>query len=798
MIRSKGFLLLVYTCFFFSGTAGLVYEVVWARQLGLFLGITGFAHTVVITAYMTGLAAGSLFYGRKADQVQQPLKLYAYLEIGVALYAALTPWLFSALQSFYASVAGTTGVVGMPGHMARLMIGLAALLIPTFLMGGTLPLLVRGVLSGLPELGRVTSRLYGLNTLGAMTGTLLAGFVLIEKIGMSATIFVGVFINLAIAALVLRALRGTANHGPIREHKSSVAGPADTVPSVPASDSPDRALRISILAGFGAAGFAALLTQLAWIRAMILLVGGSVYAFTIALASFLAGIAIGSFAYRWFFSRTESSRPMERLHQAGIVAGVIGFAILAGVPLLAMLPEWFIAAYAAGLKNNFALFQLFIFGLAFALMILPTLFMGVLFPLITVIWTSHFSGAGRGVGTAYAVNTAGTILGALLGGLFILPWLGIQQSLLLSAAIYMLVAALFWYYGSQGFSPKIRAAIPLVSMIFFIILAWYVPPWQKAVWGNGVYYRPDNNVELLAEKSLHEIMSEAQLLYYEEGIDGTVVVRDDQVQKVLVINGKIDASSKNDMPTQLMLGHLPALLHENPRETLIIGLGSGITAGAVAAYDNIQDITILEMLPEVVEASGFFSEENRQVLTDPRVNLVNADARNYVLSTDQTWDIIISEPSNPWISGVSNLFTDDFFKLIKQRLAPQGIMAQWFHAYNMSVGDLKSVLHTFSQSFTYVMAFNVQLGDLILLGSDSPIHFDLQRFGRAQNDPVVGLDLDRSGIKTARELMRLQLIGGAQLTSFVRGAKLNTDDRPVIEFNAPRNMYTETTFENLD
>ena len=285
--------LLISVCFFLSGLAGLVYEVVWARQLGLFLGITSYAHTAVITAYMAGLAAGSLYFGRRADRHQQPLKLYAWLEIGVGIYAAMTPWLFRLLQHGYTAMADVSQIGEISGHLGRFSIALLALLIPTFLMGGTLPLLVRGFVTELPGLGKVTGRFYGINTLGAMLGTLIAGYLLLPVLGIKATIFTGVFINLGVAVIVLVMLQ-KLRLSPIAKKVSAVAErhtQEDMGKTKPAGS------RHVVLLGFGLAGFASLLTQMAWIRAFILVVGGSVYAFTITLASFLAGIGLGSLLY---------------------------------------------------------------------------------------------------------------------------------------------------------------------------------------------------------------------------------------------------------------------------------------------------------------------------------------------------------------------------------------------------------------------------------------------------------------------------------------------------------------------
>ncbi len=263
-LATTGIYQLILICFFLSGAAGLIYEVIWARQLSLFLGITSFAHTAVVTAYMAGLAAGSLYFGRKADARSSPLRIYAWLELGICIYAMLTPWMFDLLQASYAGIAGVTGISGMPGHLARFAIALLALLIPTFLMGGTLPLLVRGFVSSLPELGKATSKLYGINTLGAMTGTLAAGYLLMPLLGIVLATFVGVLISLGIAIFILTALSA----GKIPERAptgSAVRGSppaAEPAPGLSATPLP-RNVRLSILFGFGLAGFAALLTQLA-------------------------------------------------------------------------------------------------------------------------------------------------------------------------------------------------------------------------------------------------------------------------------------------------------------------------------------------------------------------------------------------------------------------------------------------------------------------------------------------------------------------------------------------------------
>ncbi|MBT8062489.1 MAG: fused MFS/spermidine synthase, partial [Gammaproteobacteria bacterium] len=474
---------MVLLCFFLSGAAGLVYEVVWARQLSLFLGITSFAHTAVITAYMAGLAAGSLYFGRYADSSANPLRTYARLEIGICVYALMTPFMFDFLQAGYADIAGVAGISGMGGHLSRFAIALLALLIPTFLMGGTLPLLVRGFVSTLPELGRATGRLYGINTLGAMSGTLVAGYLLLPEFGIVITTFMAALVNLLIAIYILASIGASEGRREVAtSHKNEAVDAAPASAPVPV----DRMTRIAILAGFGLAGFASLLTQMAWIRALIMVVGGSVYAFTITLASFLAGIGLGSLLYGWLLSRR-----WRHLQGAAVLALIIAFSLLAGLPILQKLPEWFLAGFSWLGFEHFMRFQFFIFALCFLIMIVPTVLMGALFPLVAVIWTRSNAHAAQGVGTAYAINTFGTIFGALLGGLFILPVTGVHNGIQLAASVYILSAILFWWPGSQGHSNLNRVAAVAVAIPLFLLAAAMIPPWDRAVMASGVYYRAD-------------------------------------------------------------------------------------------------------------------------------------------------------------------------------------------------------------------------------------------------------------------------------------------------------------------
>ena len=547
---------------------------------------------------------------------------------------------------------------------------------------------------------------------------------------------------------------------------------------------------------FGMAGFASLLTQVAWIKTFVMVVGGSVYAFTITLSTFLAGIALGSLAFARL-NRSRSEIVSNPLALAAVVAVLICLGLLLSLTLAGRLPWWFLEGYKAGLADSFFIFQAFIFLMSFGVMILPTFFMGLLFPAVTVAWTRHAETAGQGVGTAYAINTVGTIFGALLGGLLILPWLGIQHSVQLAAGLYLLAALLFWLPGSQGMKTVTRGVAVASVAVVTTLVVFNLPSWNRSVMAGGVFHSVASISEWTERATLEEVMAGSKMLFYAEGLDGTVVVEENDGQRYLIINGKTDATDVGDMPTQVMVGQVPAMMHPGAANALVIGLGSGVTAGSLATHPDFSDITVLELSREVVEASAFFNHVNRDVLSDPRVKIVEADARNFMLATDETYDLVVSQPSNPWLSGVSNLFTTEFFEMARSRLAPGGLMTQWVQIYKMSEDDLKTLLRTFSSVFPKVSIWHPQDGDLILVGSAEPHAMDAAVVGNRMAQPEVLKDLQRIGIHSVRDMVRMFAMDRERLDRFARHAPLNSDRRPVIEFSAPRNLYRSTANQNV-
>jgi spermidine synthase len=632
--------------------------------------------------------------------------------------------------------------------------------------------------SRLADLPRSASILYGINTMGAVIGTLVAGYFLLPLIGMRNTLFAGAVLDLVVAVVIFAVCRNTDQTTDRKVEKPAwldehVAGATTS--------------RL-ILVFFACSGFAALTYQITWIRALTLVLGSSVYSFTTTLAVFLTGLGLGSLLYRRL---PGGSHHNARLNQAAVITIATGFASSLGLWLIGHLPETFLWGYHRGWGGHFAIFQLFTFFMCFLVMIVPTFLLGSMFPLMANIWTRSDASIGRDVGMVYAANTAGCIAGAMTAGLLLLPFLGVHGAMMLAAGLHVLAGIGFMWINRDSTARRLVATSGVAAI--FVAIIWFVPPWDRAVMTSGVYNYADIMTGSTASERLLGRVRSFTMLFYKDGRDGTVNVLEKDGQRMLAINGKIDASTQSDLPTQIMVGQLPMMVHPHPRKVLIIGLGSGITAGAVALNDDVEEIDIIEISPEVVEAAKFFSEANRHILEDPRVHLVIADARNYLLATDRRYDVIVSEPSNPWISGISNLFTLDFFQLLQNRLAPGGLIAQWFHIYNMPPDNIRSVLKSFRSVFPDVSAWLSLNIDMILLGSQEPHALDADRIELALERPETLAKMTEIGMNNAGSIAKMFVFRGDELMSYCDGASLNTDDCPLVEFSAPRYLYKNTT-----
>lgn len=773
-----------------SGAAALVYEVVWSRQLSVFLGITIRAEAVVLAAFMLGLALGSRLLGARADRTARPLLLFAALEGAIALYGLASAFILPALAPWYAGMTSPLALSTAAGDTTRFLVAAAALLVPTTLMGGTVPALVRALVPGRggssDEIGRAIGGVYAVNTLGAAIGAFAAGFYLLPRLGTTGTLWAAVALNLAAAVVAVIVGRGPSGAQAPGKSESEAAvnvrgRDADT------SRLPHQGRTLAAFALFGAA---ALAIQLGWVQALSQILGASVYAFSLTLSGYLAGLALGGFVF------TAWRRRSRRGFRAAWIAWTAGAAVTLGVFFFDALPELYLQAFRWNLEARLGWLVAFALVVTWCLLLVPTALFGVLSPLLAADSSSRPGSVGRDVGRAYAVNTLGTTLGALLAGFWMLPRVGTQNTLLLGA-LAMAICASILLLAERPRPARARAKAASLAVLSLLAVA-LVPRWEPELTTSGPFINASRILDLPAGSDFRRALRERnRILYYAESAVGSVSVREVEGDRLLVINGKTDGSRIGDRRTQLALGHLPVLLHANPESALVVGFGTGMTPAAIAAHPEVRQLDVIEISPEVIEASQFFAAENRGVLYNPRLRLHHADARNFLLATRARWDVIVSEPSNPWISGVANLFTREYFELARSRLRPGGVMGQWFQSYGMSQDDLRSIIATLSSVFEHVTIWSPQPGDLILIGSDEPHVLDAARISEMLRLPHTAADLEVTGWRNGEAFLRMLVQDAETSAAFGAGAPLNTDQRPRVEFNAPRNLYKETTFDNM-
>jgi spermidine synthase len=772
--------ILVLVLFFVSGAAGLVYEVTWARSLGLVFGASHLAVTTVLAVYMGGQALGSALFGRAVDRTQRPLRLYGWIEVGVAISAFAFLGILRVYPVIYPPVARLAEGSGAWLTMVRIAFAVLAMIVPTTLMGGTLPVLTRFAAGEGVAGARHLASLYAVNTFGALTGTLLAGFLLLPALGVTVTLLVaaGASALVGVVALVVPSLIPSGEDGgrAAKEEPDPVAVGAVE----PASD---RALRTALVA-IAASGFCALGYEVLWTRMLTLVVGTSVYSFTVMLVAFLGGIGVGSHAFRplrrWVANGPEAARAL------GITQILIGLSALGVTLAMSLLPsianhlrnvlEWKGASeFAARLVGSL--------GVGLAFMFVPAFLMGLAFPLAGAVWMAGRKGAGATVGKLLTANTLGAILGATAAGFALIRWFGIERSLqmlvLVNVGIGLLVLA------SLSARRRLEAVV-LVATAVLLVARAATPSWGR-VWDSR-YFATYVNVGRSTDTPAvaREKQSHLEVLYFHEGVNETVsVTRSRGGEQSFIVNGRPEASNVPiDVQLQKALGHLPMLLHPDPRRVFVLGTGTGMTLGATAIHPEVQRLVLGEIEEGVLGVARTFSEWNNRVLDDPKLQVVLNDGRNFLATTTESFDVITADPIHPWSGGAGYLYTEDYFRAVARRLAPGGIAAQWLPLYELTPRDVRTVVRTFARVFPYTMLW-LTYYDAVLVGSESPITIDEERLSRRMGVPRIRDDLRVAGMATPDDLLSYFLFASGGAREFGRGGDVNTDDNVVLEFSAP-------------
>ena len=794
---------LLYLLFFFSGASALIYEVAWVRSFSLVFGGSHLAVTTVLSVFMAGLALGSYRFGKRADASRKPLRLYGLLELGIALSAVLFILLMKVYPLLYVPLARGVGDHPVLLSLLRVLFATGAMIVPTTLMGGTLPVLSRFVATRPGLLGNRLSFLYGVNTLGAATGTLAAGFLLLPSVTLTGTLAIAIGINACIGGLAIL-LQNTASSlfpggpSPARREGLPVEEGPGLIPRTGRDSLPARL----VLLGIGISGFCALGYEVLWTRVLALVIGATVYGFTIMLVAFLTGIASGSGTYGLF--RKIRGRPAKdpKIPVAGfgLVQVVIGLSALAVTVFLRDLPAQAIRAqnFLLGMDiGEFDVRQGANFLVAFSYMFVPAFFMGLAFPMAGEVRAEYRESAGVAVGEVLTYNTVGAILGAALSGFVLIYLFGVERSLqiltLVNVGTGFLVVA-----GATGRRALVGGAS---ATALAALLALALLPGRWKIWDTKYFAIYRNNLRGAFDnpEKIRDAMENTEVLFYHEGNNETIsVIRVKGGSQAVLVNGKVVASStRQDVQCQMTLGHLPMLLHRNPRKVWVLGLGTGMTVGAVSVHPEVEEITLCELEPGVVPAARTFGALNHQVLDNPKLKIVYNDGRNHLLTTTGKYDVITADPIHPWAQGAAYLYTTEYYRLASKRLLPGGIMCQWLPIYELTVEDLQSVVKTFGENFKYTLLWLTHY-DAELIGSNDPILIDEAQLERRMSSPAVRKDLGSVEMGSPADFLSYFVAGTKGLQAFGGDGIVNTDDNLYLEFSAPLSVGLNRMGRNVE
>jgi len=730
--------LLVLALFALSGAAGLVYQVVWTRELTLVFGVSSLSVSTVLAVFMAGLALGSWWFGRLADRLRSPLALYGLLELGVAAAGWASLPLIHRLPGLLVTVHRADPALT---PWLRPLLAAAILLLPTVLMGGTLPALVKAVGSSVARAGRDAGLLYAVNTLGAAAGTLAAAFWLIQRLGLEGSTLAAVGANLACGLGALLLARTTTGR------------PAVTTPARPAPTGaqPVRAVLVAI----GLSGFLALAYEVLWTRYLIYVIGeNSVHAFALMLATFLVGLTVGSAAAGPLADRSRNPAAL-----LGAVMVLIGAAAITTASLIGAL----VLPAAAAESTTFWTATGWHVVKCLGILLVPTALSGATFTLAVRAASSRDDRRGRDLGRVYAANTVGAIAGAAAGGFLVLPALGLRRGLLALASVHVL-AGFGLLLASRRCSPVTRSAWVGGAAVGLALL--------------GLHLAPDPRQGLMKPGY--------SLAFYADGPESSVaVLRSDRTGHLgLIVEG--DGQAHTSAPGQLhlrQLGHLPLLFHPDPRDVLVVGLGAGITAGSVTRHP-VERVDVVELSPAVIAAASLFAPFNHDPLADPRVHLHRGDGRHHLLTADRTYDVVTSDPVDPDDAGATSLHSLEYYRLVRSRLGPGGMACQWLDT-NIGFDEYRMLVRTFVAVFPHTSIWNGG-GFTVLVGSSEPPRVSLADLRRRFSDPGQRESLAVVGLDSPEALLSCLLAGPDRVRAFVGEGPLNTDDRPLIEYLGPR------------
>ncbi len=780
---------IVWLIFILSGASALIYEVIWMRQLTLVFGSTVFATSTVLTAFMAGLALGSFYFGRMIDESKiSPLKLYALLEVGIGGFCVIWPLLLSVLTAIYVLIYRNITSEFYLLSLIRFVLTFGILLIPSTLMGGTLPVLTRFFVKRLEQLGTNIGILYALNTFGAVIGTVAAGFFLIQAFGIQWTLIIAIAINFGVAlvawVLAQQAEMVKADEEGVQTDQENTEDDLQEIqPLQTASDKVGMQERHLVLWAIGISGFCALAYEVLWTRILVFFLGSTTYAFATMLAAFLFGIALGSMVLaRW----------VDRIRQPVITFGLVQLSI--GLFALILMPAFEqLYGMTHALQSTFGASRFWAFFSCFLVMSIPTFLMGASFPLVTKIYTGDANQLGRSIGNVYAVNTVGSILGAFCAGFILIPLLNIRPSIVLTVALNTGIGCLLIFNGwrithdgeieaatgsgSKGLLQGIGIGVPIINVGLAIIILFTLS--QPLFIKSTIYktQRPGDEV-----------------VDYVEEVDATVTTLkdDDGVYRLYVDANQAADASRWDSPSHRVIAHLPLLLHPNPRRALVVGFGMGLTSHSITQH-GVQ-VDAIELSKGVISAAQqHFTHINGNVFDNRLFNYKINDGRNHILMTQTKYDMISTGIIHPLVSaGSSNIYTENFYRMCKRILNKDGVMCQWVPLHRLPESHYKMIVRTFINVFPETTLWYKYTPDfVILIGTQEPLSINFKDFMARCRIPSIREGLAADDLD-GMSLLDSFMMGPEAVREYAGAGPIHTDDRPRLEFFKGEDLASST------
>jgi spermidine synthase len=748
-----------------SGASGLICELIWSRYLHLIFGVSAYAVAAVLACFMLGLAVGSDLAGRFLDRYSiNSRRAVIAIELLIGIWLMLSPLIYRAAGGWIAAVLPS----GHDSHFSRyfldLAVAMALLAVPTLLMGASLPAFVRAAVPSAGRIGGGVGSLYALNTLGGATGAFAAGFILLPWLGMSVCLILGGFLNVLAAGIVWR-----------RSVSELPAPPAPKKPARPAAAPATLSPRLLLLlsAVFCISGFTSLAYEVYWTRLLSYFFRDTIYDFTIVLTAFLAGIALGSAIGGWIARRGRD----WLVSTIGTAQVLIALCALISLMLASQFPYWIndlqtnTAAVREYGQRYWTAATAVRFAYAFLLMLVPTTLFGAMYPMVCGVCVRELPRLASRFGRLNALNAAGSALGALLAGFVLIDQLGVRNCILLTAALNLLAgAALLRHWRWR-----------IIALLGFAIALAAVPPWDRLRMSSS-FLDPHQRLEQLLS-----------LKFYREDAYGiTSVVDVVPINQRFLVTNRIYAqntSAVGGLEDHRRLGEIPMLLHPNPQQVLTIGLGAGMTLRGIQEFAP-QQVDCVEIAPAVIDAAKLFEAENGGVLNASNVSLIADDGRHFLTTTAKDYDAIVLDILHPMSSGSSGIFAREYYRLCRRALQPGGIVCQWLPAHQLSIEQIRTIIATFHSVFPHTSLWYGMIGDSVAvigcIGSEQPLLIDVSGLAERYENPALQQSLHDVALGTPSLLLSHFIMADGALDQWIAGAPLDTDDRPIIEFAAPR------------